>query len=624
MNKDVGLIGRYELQRPLGRGSLAEVWKAFDTRLKRSVALKLLHSDLQVDPNFITRFEREMPVISSLGHPNIVQIFDYQVFRPRGSDNLKAYIVMNYVKGRTLADYIRHTSRAGQFPSAADMVHLFMAAGVAIDYAHQHGVIHADIKPSNILLDKQYLLRNPMGEPKLTDFGIAKMFATNTGKFNSQFSTPLYIAPEQALHYPAGNELSDIYTLGVILYEICTGKLPFEGESASDIMEHLISSMPPAPASINPNISQAASDVILRSLAKDPAERFASASAMMRALAHALALPIPGNLGWFISLPDHNGVSPVLDPPTQSERADLDTSTASLASMDEPAEQKAPWSSPANWWSSRKSQQSAVEQPTSVLALEPPAAPSGKSQPPAVEELDVPIPEHLSRLISLLDHGGASPILHPPTQSERADLDTPTAAHESTEESAEQKTLRSLSAKWWSSRKSQPPAVEEPAPVLASEPPSVVPSKTSQQPAVEEPTPVLALEPSAAPSGKSQPPAVEKPTPAPKLPRAPRSRKLGSFRSIVRKQAAEKLVSVLQKHRPTSARSMAGKALAASKRLVSISHPRSTTRSLAVGNNLKGADKQRIKGKRQKARRPYFVACALLLLLLGTAGSLFS
>jgi len=632
MNKDLGLIGRYELQRPLGRGSLAEVWKAFDTRLKRSVALKLLHSDLQVDPNFITRFEREMPVISSLGHPNIVQIFDYQVFRPRGSDNLKAYIVMNYVKGRTLADYIRHTSRAGQFPSAADMVHLFMAAGVAIDYAHQHGVIHADIKPSNILLDKQYLLRNPMGEPKLTDFGIAKMFATNTGKFNSQFSTPLYIAPEQALHYPAGNELSDIYTLGVILYEICTGKLPFEGESASDIMEHLISSMPPAPASINPNISQAASDVILRSLAKDPAERFASASAMMRALAHALALPIPGNLGWFISLPDHNGVSPVLDPPTQSERADLDTSTASLASMDEPAEQKAPWSSPANWWSSRKSQQSAVEQPTSVLAseppsvvpsktsqqpaveqpapvlaLEPPAAPSGKSQPPAVEELDVPIPEHLSRLISLLDHGGASPILHPPTQSERADLDTPTAALESTDESAEQKTLRSLSAKWWSSRKSQPPAVEEPAPVLASEPPSVVPSKTSQQPAVEEPTPVLALEPPAAPSGKSQPPAVEKPTPAPKLPRAPRSRKLGSFRSIVRKQAAEKLVSVLQKHRPTSARSMAGR-----------------VHNVPVAVGLKGKDKQRIQGKRQKARRLYFVACALFLLLLGTAGSLFS
>ncbi len=685
MNKDLALIGRYELQRSLGRGSLAEVWKAFDTRLKRSVALKLLHSDLH-DPNFITRFEREMPVISSLGHPNIVQILDYQVFRPRGSDNLKAYIVMNYVKGRTLADYIRHTARAGQFPSAADMVHLFMAAGVAIDYAHQHGVIHADIKPSNILLDRQYLLRNPMGEPKLTDFGIAKMFATNTGKFNSQFSTPLYIAPEQALHYPAGNELSDIYSLGVILYEICTGRLPFEGESNSDIMMHLTSSMPPSPASINPSISQAVSDVVLRSLAKDPAERFASAPAMIRALAHALAVPIPGNLGWFIALSDHNGVSPVLDPSSQGERADLDTSAASLESMDEPAEQKAPWSSPANWWSSRKSQQTtveqpapvlpseppsvvrsktsqqpAVEQPAPVLALEPPAAPSGKSQQPAVEELDVPIPEHLSRLISLLDHDGASPMLHPPTQSERADLDTPTASLESMDESAEQKapwsppasppatiplsdqdgespvldpssqgeradldastaSLESIdepadqkapwssSAKWWSPRKSQQPTVEEPAPVLALESPPAAPSGKSQQPAVEEPAAVLAPESSpAVPSGKSQQPAVEKPGPAPKLPRAPSSWKLGSFRSIVRKPAAERPVSVLQKHRPTSARSMAGK-----------------VHNVPVAVDLKGKDKQRIQGKRQKARRPYFVACALFLLLLGTAGSLFS
>src|SRR6266851_5574346 len=488
MNKDLALIGRYELQRSLGRGSLAEVWKAFDTRLKRSVALKLLHSDLH-DPNFITRFEREMPFISSLGHPNIVQILDYQVFRPRGSDNLKAYIVMNYVKGRTLADYIRHTARAGQFPSAADMVHLFMAAGVAIDYAHQHGVIHADIKPSNILLDRQYLLRNPMGEPKLTDFGIAKMFATNTGKFNSQFSTPLYIAPEQALHYPAGNELSDIYSLGVILYEICTGRLPFEGESNSDIMMHLTSSMPPSPASINPSISQAVSDVVLRSLAKDPAERFASAPAMIRALAHALAVPIPGNLGWFIALSDHNGVSPVLHPPTQSERADLDTPTASLESMDESAEQKAPWSPPAS--------------------------------PPAT--------------IPLSDQDGESPVLDPSSQGERADLDASTASLESIDEPADQKAPWSSSAKWWSPRKSQQPTVEEPAAVLAPE----------SSPAV--------------PSGKSQQPAVEKPGPAPKLPRAPSSWKLGSFRSIVRKPAAERPVSVLQKHRPTSARSMAGK-----------------------------------------------------------------
>src|SRR6266487_4168188 len=503
MSRVLGLIGKYELQRLLGRGSLAEVWKAFDTRLKRSVALKLLHSDLQVDPNFITRFEREMPVISSLGHPNIVQIFDYQVFRPRGSDNLKAYIVMNYVKGRTLADYIRHTSRAGQFPSAADMIHLFTAIGGAIDYAHQHGVIHADIKPSNILLDKQYLLRNLMGEPKLTDFGIAKMLATSTAKFNSQLSTSLYIAPEQALYHPSGNELSDIYSLGVILYEICTGKLPFEDESTADIMMDLSSSMPPSPASINANISQAASDVILRSLAKDPAERFTSASVMMRALAHALDVPIPENLGWFTSLSDQNGASPMLHPLSQSEQADLATSAASLESVYEPTDQKAPWSPPAS--------------------------------PPA------------------------------------------TTAPSSTD-------LRQ--------------------------------SPRSRRP------------------GKSQQRAVEKPAPAPKPPRAPRSSKSSSFRSmsIVRKQAAEKLLSVLQKHWASTSRSIAGKVhnvpMAVDTLKGALFHSRAINihkvHNVPVVDKLKGEDKQKIQGKRQKVQRSYLVACASLLLLLCTAGSLFS
>src|SRR6266566_3885047 len=340
MSRVLGLIGKYELQRPLGQERLIEVWRAFDTRSKRSVVLKLLHPDLQVDPDFITCFKREMPGISSLGHPNIVKILDYQVFRSKGSDNLKAYIVMNYVRGQTLADYIRYTSRAGQFPSAADMVHLFTAISGAIDYAHQHRVIHADIKPSNILLDKQYLLRNLMGEPKLTDFGLARMLAASTAKFNSQLNPSLYIAPEQALYHSAGNELSDIYSLGVMLYEICTGKLPFEGESTAGVTMDLSSSMPPSPASINANISQAASDIIMRSLAKDAAERFTSASTMMRALAHALDVPTPENLGWFTSLSEQNGASPMLHPLPQSEQAHLDRSTASLESIHEPADQK--------------------------------------------------------------------------------------------------------------------------------------------------------------------------------------------------------------------------------------------------------------------------------------------
>src|SRR5215472_7158036 len=522
MNKDLGLIGKYELQRPLERGSLTEVWKAFDTRLKRSVVLKLLHPDLQVNPDFITRFEREVPVISSLGHPNIVQILDYQVFRPGGSDNLQVYIVMNYVQGRTLAYYIRNTSRAGQFPSAADIVHLFTPICDAIDYAHQRGVIHAGLKPSNILLDNQYLLLNPMGEPKVTDFGIAKMLATSTGKLKSQPGTLRYNAPEQTLDHSPGDKLSDIYSLGVILYEICTGRLPFEGESNSDTVMQLTSSIPPSPALINPSISQAVSDVVLRSLAKGPADRFASASAMMRALGDALNLPIPEHLSWFPSLPDHDGTSPALHLPSRSEHAVLDTFTTS------PGGQKEPWSPSAKWWSPRKSQQPIAEEP----------APVPPSEPPSVVQ----------------------------------------------------------------SKTSQQPAAEGAAPALAPESLSAAPSGQSQQSVVEEPAPVLALESPVAPSSESQQPAVEKTTPVAWLPRVHRFWKPGSFQSVVRKQAAEKPVPVLQKHRPRAAVSIAGK-----------------VHNVPMAVDPKGEDKQRIPGKRQKARRPYLVICALCLVLLCTA-----
>jgi serine/threonine protein kinase len=623
MNKVLGLIGKYELQRPLERGSLAEVWKAFDTRLKRSVALMLLHPDLQVNPDFITRFEREVPVISSLGHHNIVQILDSLVFRPKGSQDLQAYIVMNYVRGPTLADYIRHTSRAGQFPSAADMVHLFTAIGDAIDYAHQRNVIHAGLKPSNILLDDQYLLRNPMGEPKLTDFGIAKMLATSTGKLKSQPGTPLYIAPEQALYYPAGNKLSDIYSLGVILYELCTGKLPFECESASDILMHIISSMPPSPASINPNISQAFSDVILRSLAKDPAERFSKASEMAGALAHALDVPVSENLDWFISLPDNNGMSSLFHPSSPGEQVYIDTSIPSLESMDEPTDQKASWSAPVSPPATTppsgtdlrqpprsrrpgKSHQTAVEAPAPIpvpdtppaSALPPPAPKQAITRPATVSAPKPSRIPHASKSDPTPPGAHKQAITRPATVSAPKPSHIPHASkiHPTPPATAQPavvkpaptppRTPRSwiLSYFWPIALK---PAVEEAAPIPAPESPPAIEAETSQQPAIEEAAPI--------------------PAPTPNLPLAPHSRKLGSFRSIVRKPAAEEPVSVLQKHQPGSTRSIAGKVY-----------------NVPVVDDLKGEDKQRMQGKRQKARKPYFVVCALLLLLLCTAGSLFS
>src|SRR5207248_1164186 len=155
-------LGKYELHERLGRGGMAEVWKAFDAQLRRYVAIKLLHANLLADPDFVARFTHEAQIIASLHHPNIVQIHDFHISQSPESDSTTAYMVMDYVEGQTLADYIHNTSRMGKFPPAADIVRLFTSIGIAIDYAHQHGMIHRDIKPANILLDKRNTSRNLM------------------------------------------------------------------------------------------------------------------------------------------------------------------------------------------------------------------------------------------------------------------------------------------------------------------------------------------------------------------------------------------------------------------------------------------------------------------------------
>jgi serine/threonine protein kinase len=275
---------------------MGEVWKAYDTHLQRYVAIKLLHADLRNDPSFTARFEREGRVIASLHHPNIVQVHVLRVVRPQKSENRLAYMVMDYVEGQTLASYIAKTSTVQKFPSSSEIVHLFTSISLAIDYAHQRGMIHRDLKPANILLDARNTSNNPMGEPILTDFGIAKMLGTSTGSMSgSWLSTPLYMSPEQAQGYP-GNERSDLYSLGIILYEICTGVVPFRGQSPASIMSQQISASPPPPTLINSSIPPALAAVILRSIAKDPSARFNSAASMTAAVAEALNFPVPAIL----------------------------------------------------------------------------------------------------------------------------------------------------------------------------------------------------------------------------------------------------------------------------------------------------------------------------------------
>jgi len=288
MNTSPHRFGKYELQERLGQSSLAEVWKAFDTQLSCYVAIKFLHPNLHADPEFATRFLREAQVIASLHHPNIVEVQTFSISHSPESASTTAYIVMDYIEGQTLADYMSNTSHVRKFPPGADITHLFSSMAMAVDYAHQRGIIHRDIKPTNILLNKHNTAQNPLGEPMLTDFGMVEIVKTVQRPLSSVF----YLAPELAQGY-VGNERSDIYALGVILYEIFTGVPPFQGDNPRDIMMQHINATPPPPALINPNIRPGVTDVIMRSLAKDPASRFPSANVMVAALDKALNVSVP-------------------------------------------------------------------------------------------------------------------------------------------------------------------------------------------------------------------------------------------------------------------------------------------------------------------------------------------
>lgn len=287
MSLNSRFLGKYELLERLGRGGMAEVWKALDPQLQRFVAIKFVQSNLRADPTFVTRFVREAQVVASLRHPNIVRIYDFESSTSDDEDSM-AYMVMDYVEGQTLADYIRSTSSVGNFPSNNEIAHLFIPIGSAIDYAHQHGMIHRDIKPANILLDEHNTAQNPMGEPILSDFGIAKILGTAAGTLtSSSIGTPLYISPEQAKGQP-GSEASDIYSLGATLYEACTGRPPFLGDTPYAIIHQQITDAPPSPRQFNPNISPALEAIILRCLAKDPADRYPGAATFTAALKQTL------------------------------------------------------------------------------------------------------------------------------------------------------------------------------------------------------------------------------------------------------------------------------------------------------------------------------------------------
>lgn len=287
MNTQPFRIERYELQELLEQGGRAEVWKAFDTQERRYVAIKFLHANLLTDPEYPSRFQRETQTLAFLHHPNVVQYFDFSLSPPLGAGNLTSCIVMNYVDGGTLADFLHTTSQQGTFPSLADIAHLFIPICEAIEFAHQHGVIHGQLKPSNVLLDKSNTTRNAMGEPIVTDFDMARLYGASANSSSSWLSTPVYMSPEQLMGSPA-DARSDIYSLGIMLYELCTGTPPFPGSNPATIIMQHINTQPASPALINPALPPALVAVIMRCLAKEPAARFPHVSSLLAALEQAV------------------------------------------------------------------------------------------------------------------------------------------------------------------------------------------------------------------------------------------------------------------------------------------------------------------------------------------------
>ncbi|HSJ16805.1 MAG TPA: protein kinase [Solirubrobacterales bacterium] len=282
------ISGRYELDGRLGSGGMSSVYQATDRVLERTVAVKVLAEHLSDDDKFVARFRREALAVAKLIHPNIVQVFD------TGVDAGRHYIVMEYVEGRSGAQILQ--SNREITPEVA--VEIGAQACAGLEYAHRQGIIHRDVKPGNLMV-----IGGPApdgdGGPddmtvKLTDFGIARAGEqTRLTQVGSVVGTAAYLAPEQARGEEA-TPSSDVYALGVVIYQLLTGRLPYEGSSLAELAIRRESEHPLPPSSYNQAVPETLSDAVLRALHNDPNERYGTARTLAGALRAGLAGRDPG------------------------------------------------------------------------------------------------------------------------------------------------------------------------------------------------------------------------------------------------------------------------------------------------------------------------------------------
>lgn len=260
--------GRYQIVEELGRGSMGVVYRALDPQIDRLVALKALRHDRVTSEAFVQRFLKEAKAIGRLSHPNIVTVYDV------GRDHGSIYITMEFLEGTPLNEVIQEKRL-----TLEEIVDLGVQIAEALDYAHQKGIVHRDIKPTNIII-------TPDGRAKITDFGIARIedpSATQQTQAGEILGTPVYMSSEQVMGRPVDGR-SDLYSLGVILYELSTQKRPFRGDSIAAIFRAITQDTPAEPAKTDPSISRELSDLVMKSLSKRPDNRLQTGKAMAEAI----------------------------------------------------------------------------------------------------------------------------------------------------------------------------------------------------------------------------------------------------------------------------------------------------------------------------------------------------
>jgi len=269
------ISGRYQIEEMLGQGGMSSVFKATDPNLKRAVAVKMIHPHLSSDPDFVKRFEEEAAAVAQLRHPSIIQVYDFN------SDDETYYMVLEFVPGETIQDHLKRLNASKRLLSVTKAVEYIADICDAVDYAHQRGMIHRDIKPANLML-------NVMGQAILMDFGIAKIVGgqrhTATG---AVVGTAMYMAPEQ-IKGENPDKRADIYSLGVTLFEMLSGRPPFEADSAMTLMMMHVNDPVPDVKNLNPDVPDSLVRVLNTALAKDPNDRYQSAAQMATALRNVL------------------------------------------------------------------------------------------------------------------------------------------------------------------------------------------------------------------------------------------------------------------------------------------------------------------------------------------------